>query len=342
MGLLWNVESDSPLALLFSHALKDSFTTAMLEIESLCKRFSSFAFRLLHFFFFFVHFCPTIIYASKHISSPPNSPSRPHHNKHFFGWHFTCHFTFFMLHASKRKMTKASDMRIEVVVTSFLVHRKHHRVTCLDTWNSFSSSLFEPMPKRHAKWIIFSSFLYDFSCFSLPEVFPTMMSWGGMGKMWMEIEFDRNSSDLHNPTSINSPLRYISAPSFMNFSFASSFFLPMLSSAYGISSDDFDAARTVRGESLDATDGSLFSETPSDGIFLDWLMIGVPVVVFDTFEMVTVVLIDCGCCFSDARCLFSVANDMTIWSQCDERSFLACPSTSRSTSGTRWVGEKKK
>jgi hypothetical protein len=32
----------------------------------------------------------------------------------------------------------------------------------------------------------------------------------------------------------------------------------------------------------------------------------------DTFEMVTVVFIDCGCCFSNDFCLFSDANDITI------------------------------
>lgn len=74
-----------------------------------------------------------------------------------------------------------------------------------------------------------------------------------------------------------------------------------------------EAARTVSGESLDATEGSLFSEVSSNAILLDGLIIGVVglVGVFDTLEIVTVVLIDDGC-FSDARCLLSVANDMTI------------------------------
>lgn len=96
---------------------------------------------------------------------------------------------------------------------------------------------------------------------------------------------------------LNSPLRSDSgpgAPSFINFTFASSFFFPICSSVYGVSSGDIDAARTVNGESLEATDGSLFSDVPSNAIFFGELIIGVVglVGVFDTLEIVTVVLIE--------------------------------------------------
>lgn len=115
----------------------------------------------------------------------------------------------------------------------------------------------------------------------------------------------------------NSPLRADSAPgvpSFINFTFAISFFFPIGSSARAVSSSGIDAARTVNGESLEANDGSLFSDIPSTAVFTKGLIIGVVglVGVFETLEIVTVVLIDDGCCFSDARCLLSVANDMTI------------------------------
>lgn len=107
-----------------------------------------------------------------------------------------------------------------------------------------------------------------------------------------------------------------------NFSLAISFFRVTTSKAGQLeeaSSGDLDFSRTVCGDSVDVSD------TPSNAIFLlDWLVIGAVVVVkigvFDTFEIVTVVRIDC---FSTERCLLSVASDMTIWSQCDERSFFA-------------------
>ena len=140
----------------------------------------------------------------------------------------------------------------------------------------------------------------------------------------------------------NSPRRGFTGSSLRNLSFAESLRFAMRDSS-GESGDAEgvnETSRTVFRESLDATDDcTLFTDTESAAIFLESLMSGVddPTGVFDTLEMVTVVLIDWGCCFSNARCLLSVANDMTIWSQCDERSFLACrPSSRRKSRRQSW------
>jgi hypothetical protein len=88
---------------------------------------------------------------------------------------------------------------------------------------------------------------------------------------------------------------------------------PLLSaSAKGMASSDCEFSRTVDGVSVDK---SLLSETSlskvilRDGLVIIGEVFVVSTGVFDTFEIVTVVLIDC---FSTERCLLSVASDMTI------------------------------
>lgn len=120
----------------------------------------------------------------------------------------------------------------------------------------------------------------------------------------------------------NFSLPLLKLPSLRNFSFASCFRLAMMSASLS----SFCISMTVCVESFEPIDISeLISKLLSVEIFGRCCMTGVveSMGVFDTFEMVTVVLIDCGCCFSIVFCLFNVANDITIWSQCDERSFLA-------------------
>lgn len=73
-----------------------------------------------------------------------------------------------------------------------------------------------------------------------------------------------------------------------------------------------DASRTVCGESLEAIEGSLLTDAASGAILVVMSGEDDTAVVFETLEMVTVVLIDCGGCLSNVRCLLSVASDMTI------------------------------
>lgn len=129
----------------------------------------------------------------------------------------------------------------------------------------------------------------------------------------------------------NSPLLMLD--SLRNFSFAICFRLAIISAWIDGSSlfNNFCISLTVCVESFEAIDTSeLMSKLLSvESFFIFCGKTGVveSMGVFDTFEMVTVVLIDCGCCFSIVFCLFNVAKDITIWSQCDERSFLACKSS---------------
>lgn len=191
-----------------------------------------------------------------------------------------------------------------------------------DTWNcEFSFFL-----KRCQQYAIRINFADDFSCFLLyfdlmrfiPKAFKEIKVLIKCHEVMRMILMILVSNFL-----FCLPRLWISSvPSFMNFSFACSLVLPRRISSTACASIVFASSRESSGWA-----GTSPLLTDVEVIFFNWVVTGAadPTADFDTLDMVTVVFIDC--CLSVVRCLFNVANDITIWSQCDERSFLACPSS---------------